>query len=106
MEAKNGNKPEKSLIQYSSESLGEDSAGMSEPIVEYNRVEDSIVDYSIESVEKKSIAPKVATLQTFIKKEFNEEFILDIYNKYKMSKDEFKEECNLFVDYWNEKSIN
>lgn len=47
MESKNGNKPEKSLVQYSSESPGEPCAGNPDTRVEYSRVEESIVDKDI-----------------------------------------------------------
>lgn len=80
------------------------------PLYEKNNPnKDNISKYNIkeDNISKEIIvANKFATLQEIIKQEFNNDFITDIYNKYKLSKEDFKEECNLFVDYWNEKSIN
>jgi hypothetical protein len=105
MEAKNGNKPEESLIKYSSEWPADKSASESAPIVYDSIVKDSIVYDSIEWSEN-SIAPKVTTLEIYIKKDFSLEFITDIYNKYNLSKDDFQEECEMFVEHWKEKSPN
>ena len=52
------------------------------------------------------VATKVATLEEYIKENFDLEFITDIYNKHWMSKNEFQDECESFVDYWKEKSPN
>jgi hypothetical protein len=52
------------------------------------------------------VATKVATLEEYIKENFSLEFISDIYKKYDMTKNEFQEECESFVDYRKEKNIN
>ena len=52
------------------------------------------------------VATEVATLQNYIKEEFNLEFINEIYNKYWIDKQDFKEECEEFINYWTETSIN
>jgi len=52
------------------------------------------------------IATKVATLEEYIKENFNLEFITEVYKKYNMTKVDFQEECESFVDYWKEKSPN
>jgi len=67
-------------------------------IQDYNTT--NIQDYNI------VVATKVATLETYIKKEFSLEFITQVYNKYWMTKDDFQEECESFVNYWKEKSPN
>jgi len=101
MEKKNGTKVEKSLIIYPSELPAQVTASDSAPIVQYSEVKYSTVKWSEELV-----VPKVTTLETYIKKEFTSEFITDIYNKYKIPKQDFQEECESFVLYWKEKSIN
>ena len=50
------------------------------------------------------VAPKVATLEEYIKEKFSLDFITDVYNKYWMTKTDFQDECEAFVDYWKEKS--
>lgn len=61
----------------------------------------------IKSIDKEvSIATKVATLESYIKNDFSLEFISDIYNKYNLTKTDFQEECESFLLYWKEKSIN
>jgi hypothetical protein len=52
------------------------------------------------------IATEVATLQNYIKENFDLEFITEIYNKYWLSKSDFQEECQTFVNYWTETSLN
>ena len=101
MESKNGNKSEKSLIKYLSELPAQWTEHNSEPIVYDSIVKDNIVKDSIQSV-----APKVATLETYIKTEFSLDFITEVYNKYWMTKEDFQEECEHFLNYWKEKSIN
>ena len=101
MESKNGNKPETSLIQYHSESVGQVKPSDPTPRVEENRVEDSRIEESISLV-----VPKVTTLESHIKTEFNLDFITEVYSKYWMTKEDFQEECNSFVEYRKEKSIN
>lgn len=54
----------------------------------------------------KVVATKVATLETYIKENFDLEFITSVYEKYNMNKKDFQEECESFVDYWKEKSIS
>ena len=79
MESKNGNKPKSSLIQYSSESVAQVTPSKSTPRVEYNRVEENIVE---DSETKVLVVPKVTTLETHIKESFSKEFITEVYNKY------------------------
>lgn len=74
--------------------------------VKENKVkEDNIKEVKyVELVSEISIAPKVATLESHIKKNFDADFIKDIYEKYPIKKEEFHEECNFFLAYWKEKS--
>ncbi len=53
-----------------------------------------------------AIADKSATLESYIKQEFELDFITEVYNKYWMNKKDFQEECEWFVEYWKEKSPN
>lgn len=96
MESKNGNKPENPLIQYPSDISPSNSGTRVEySIVEEKRIEESVL-----------VAPKVTTLQSYIKEEFSLTFITDIYNKYNLTKEDFWEECEMFVAHWREKSPN
>jgi len=104
MESKNGNKPENPLIQYSSEWVAKSCPSESAPRVEYNRVEESRIEESVNS--EISIVPKVTTLESYIKKDFNIEFITEVYNKYNLTREDFKEECEMFAEHWKEKSPN
>jgi len=52
------------------------------------------------------IATEVTTLQNYIKTSFDLEFIEWIYNKYWITKIDFQEECESFINYWTEKNIN
>ena len=47
---------------------------------------------------------KATTLKEYIKNTFDESFLLEIYNKYNISKIDFQDECEAFVLYWQEKS--
>jgi hypothetical protein len=107
MESKNGAKTEKSLAKYLSGLLAQVSPGNPGAIVYDSIVKDSIVYDSIDIAEETKItliAPKVATLESHIKKNFDSDFIKDIYEKYPIKKEEFHEECNFFLAYWKEKS--
>lgn len=57
-------------------------------------------------VSSEIVAPKVATLETHIKDSFSNEFISEVYEKYWLRKEDFQEECNDFLLYWKEKSVN
>ena len=50
--------------------------------------------------------PKVTTLESHIKNWFTNEFMTEVYSKYDLKKEEFQEECNTFLEYRKEKSIN
>ena len=52
------------------------------------------------------VVSKETTLQDYIKKEFTIDFLTEIYNKYNLDKEIFKEECEAFVWYWTETNIN
>lgn len=43
-------------------------------------------------------------LEEIIKKEFDENFIKEVYKKYSLSKENFIEECSSFLYYWKEKN--
>jgi len=53
-----------------------------------------------------NIVTKVTTLQNIIKSSFDLGFLNEIYNKYWITKNDFQEECECFVNYWTETSIN
>jgi len=57
-------------------------------------------------ITKNSIATKVATLEEYIKENFDLEFMEDIYNKWNITKWEFQEECESFINYRKEKNVN
>ena len=101
MESRNWVKPKESLLIVSSEWVGTETPSDSEPRVEYSRLEENRVDES-----RELIATKVATLEAYIKKEFDSSFISEIYSNYKIPKDDFQDECRSFVLYWTEKSPN
>lgn len=50
------------------------------------------------------IISKETTLQEYIKKEFDNDFLSEVYNKFNLDKEIFKEECEAFLNYWIEKS--
>jgi len=68
--------------------------------------EKNIFNYIDEDFEKSKIGTEVPTLQEKIKSEFDLEFLKEIYNKYSLNKETFKEECESFVLYWNETNDN
>ena len=57
-------------------------------------------------VSSEIVVPKVTTLENYIKEEFTQEFINNVKDKYNISKEQFPEECNLFLAHWKEKSPN
>lgn len=69
--------------------------------IKSSQVKSSNIKESNIVVSSEIIETKVSTLQEIIKNTFSLEFITEVYNKYSMSKEEFKEECELFDWYWN-----
>jgi len=104
MESKNGNKPKKSLIEYSSEWVAEPCPSESTPRVEYSRVEESRVEDNKLVVSWEIIETKVSTLEAHINNSFTNDFIWEVYKKYSLKKEDFQEECKDFLLYWKEKS--
>lgn len=76
-----------------------------EPL-ECDQEKKSNITSSQENSSKDIVANKFATLQELIKQEFDLEFLKEIYNEYWLSKDNFQEECNLFLEYRIEKKPN
>jgi len=105
MESKNGNKPKSSLIKYSSESVAQVNPSKSTPRVEESRVKENRVDIVVSS---EIIETKVSTnnLQELIKDTFDSSFIENLNDKYKLSKEDFNEQCSLFYNHWSETSPN
>ena len=54
----------------------------------------------IKEIKKEKEIPP--SLEELIKINFTEDFLLEIYNKYEIPKEDFKEECKFFVKKWNE----
>ena len=108
MESKNGNKPETSLIKYPSESLAQVTPSKPTPRVEESRVEYSKVEENNIVVSSEITETKVSTnnLQELIKDTFDSNFIENLNDKYKLSKEDFNEQCGLFYNHWSETSPN
>lgn len=49
---------------------------------------------------------KDKNLKELIKENFSIDFLKEVYNKYWLTKEDFKNECELFVLYWEEKNNN
>lgn len=78
-------------------------------VKQYNIKQDNsnnILDSKEVELSKEIIATEVATLENYIKNEFSLDFITEVYNKYWMTKEDFQEECNCFLQYWKETSPN
>ena len=45
-------------------------------------------------------------LKELIKENFTIDFLKEVYNKYWLTKEDFKNECEMFVLYWEEKNNN
>jgi len=87
------------LMDDTKSDIGSDQ--VKENKVKENKIKESNIVMSTEIT-----ATKVATLQDLIKNTFDTDFINWLNDKYKLSKEDFKEQSFLFYSHWSEKKPN